>query len=102
MWSEALINVLGVATWYLLGVAYISTAARLWPYKEEFRSKWLPWDVAEQLRKDPDARHLFVYSSGMLAFIISLAFVTMLTIWPYSIYKHAKRGFRTQPGNHSK
>lgn len=102
MLSTALINTLGVATWYLLGMAYMSVSSRLWPYKEEFRSKWLPWDVAAELEKDPDARPLFAYSDRILAIVIPLAFLIVLTIWPYSVYKHARRGFRTQPGNHSK
>lgn len=102
MTEQALINVLGVATWYLLGIAYVSTAARLWPYKEQFRSKWLPWDVAEELRKDQDSKHLFTFSDRILAFVIPLAFVMTLTIWPYLVYVHAKRKFRTEPGKHGK
>lgn len=99
---EALINVLGVATWYLLGIAYVSTASRYWPYKEQYRSKWLPWDVREVFETDPDTKHLTAYPESILRFVIPLAFVMTLTIWPMLVYKHAKRGFRTKPGNHSK
>jgi hypothetical protein len=101
MLTTALINVLGVATWYLLGIAYVSTASRLWPAKEQFRSKWLPWDVRESMEADPDSRHLFAYSAAILRIVIPLAFVMVLTIWPVLIYIHAKRGFRTKPGNHA-
>lgn len=102
MLSTALINVLGVATWYLLGIAYVSTAARLWPFKEQFRSKWLPRDVRASLESDPDARHLFAYPEAILRIVIPLAFLIVLTVWPYLVYLHAKRGFRTKSGNHGK
>jgi hypothetical protein len=102
MLSTALINVLGVSTWYLIGIAYMSTASRLWPYKEQFRSKWLPWDIREALESDPDSQHLFVHSRATLRIVIPLAFVMILTVWPYLVYLHAKRLFRTTPGKHSK
>ena len=102
MLATALINVLGVATWYLLGIAYVSTASRLWPVKEQFRSKWLPWDVREAMEADPDAKHLFAYPEAILRIVIPLAFVIVLTVWPYMVYLHAKRGFRTESGKHTK
>lgn len=100
--TEALINVLGVTTWYLIGIAYVSTASRYWPYKEQFRGKWLPWDIREAMESDPDAKPITSYPESILAIVIPLAFLMTLTIWPVLIYSHAKRGFRTKPGNHTK
>jgi hypothetical protein len=102
MLATVLINVLGVATWYLLGAAYISTAARHWPYKEEYRGKWLPWDVREAIEADPDTKHIAAYPEHILRFVLTLAFLMNLTVWPVSVYMHAKRQFRTGPGKHAK
>lgn len=101
MITTALINTLGVATWYLLGIAYTSVASRHWPYEERFRNKWSPRDIFDVFEQDPPNAAWEALSRQTKAIAITLAFFTMLTLWPVSIYKHAKRGFRTKKGNHA-
>lgn len=99
MLTTAFINTLGVATWYLLGIAYVSTASRYWPHTEEIRGKWLPMDVMAEV----EGKHPFdKIPSNMLGPVLIVAWLMFLTIWPVAIYNHAKRGFRTKPGGHAK
>lgn len=96
MLSEALINTLGVATWYILGIAYTSTASRYWPQKESFRGKWLPQDVYEVMSTDREYRQYQALPGNLLKVCVVVAFLMFLTIWPIAVYSHAKRKFRTE------
>ncbi len=102
MLTQALINVLGVATWYLVGIAYVSTAARLWPLKEEMRGKWLPSPAKDYLDENLPNGTWANFPEQLKTIIVCLAFFGLLSIWPVSVYNHAKRKFRTKPGNHGK
>jgi hypothetical protein len=102
MLETALINTLGVATWYIIGIAYVSTASRYWPHNEQMRGKWLPWDVAEEFTKSSKSASFDAIPPKLHGFIFILGFFMFLTIWPAAVYNHAKRGFRTKPGNHGK
>lgn len=94
--STALINTLGVATWYLFGIAYTSLASRFWPKLESMRGKWGPWDVLAEIDTNAELRGLRVIPEALRPFMINMAFFMFLTIWPIAIYNHAKRGFRTK------
>lgn len=96
MLAQALINVLGVATWYILGIAYTSTASRYWPQKESFRGKWTPRDVREELDEHPPITAWDAFPAQLRSFIVIAAFLMFLTVWPIAVYHHAKRKFRTQ------
>jgi hypothetical protein len=96
MLSTALINTLGVATWYLLGAAYISLSVRYWPKIESMRGKWLPSDILHSIETDDDFRQFRHHPRTYLVTATILTFLMLLTIWPYTVYCHAKRGFRTE------
>lgn len=92
--SYALTNVLGVATWYIIGIAYVSLAARYWPKDPNMRGKWTPWDVYHEFSTNKEYQHFSGINPLILVFAVSFTFFAVLTVWPYSVYCHAKRNFR--------
>lgn len=91
-----------IILWYTLGIVYVSTASRHWPQKESMRGKWTPLDVLYAIDTDPEYSSFRRTPRKLLVISVFLTFVGLLTIWPVSVYNHAKRRFRTQPGQHSK
>ena len=94
--STALINTLGVATWYLFGIAYMSLSWNYWPKLESLRGMWTPGDTLHLLRTHPHFRAYHHLPTSMQVTGIIWGYLIFLTLWPVSLYFDAKRKFYTK------